>query len=249
MKSSLTIGRRGRDRGFTLIELLVVMAIIAILAAILFPVFAAARKKAAQISCLSNLKQIQLATILYFGDNDGRMPPHNVLDFDENGVEIDRHLWPEQMHDYVSDQGVLSCPSELYGFKFGYAVNSRIFNVHESFIRVPAKVVTYWDLQRAVNTPVADEFFPPEPTWCWNDGNGTFIRHTGGLNMAFADGHVKWFDGKPISGPDVYPGLPSGNYAIYPPGPLEPADVLNTLLCEARAWTYPHYQPDCRSTF
>jgi prepilin-type N-terminal cleavage/methylation domain-containing protein len=50
-------------RGFTLIELLVVIAIIAILAAILFPVFAKAREKARQSSCLSNTKQIALAAL------------------------------------------------------------------------------------------------------------------------------------------------------------------------------------------
>ena len=57
-------------RGFTLIELLVVIAIIAILAAILFPVFAKAREKARQTSCLSNLKEIQLAALMYAQDND-----------------------------------------------------------------------------------------------------------------------------------------------------------------------------------
>lgn len=66
--------RDGRWRGFTLIELLVVIAIIAILAAILFPVFAQAREKARQASCLSNLKQIGMATLMYAGDNDETFP-------------------------------------------------------------------------------------------------------------------------------------------------------------------------------
>ena len=61
-------------RGFTLIELLVVIAIIAILAAILFPVFARAREKARQSSCLSNVKQLALGTMMYCQDYDERLP-------------------------------------------------------------------------------------------------------------------------------------------------------------------------------
>jgi len=64
---------RGK-RGFTLIELLVVSAIIAILAAILFPVFVRAREAARKATCLSNLKQIALAAIMYAQDYDEVLP-------------------------------------------------------------------------------------------------------------------------------------------------------------------------------
>ena len=67
-------GRRVGASAFTLIELLVVIAIIAILAAILFPVFAQAREKARQTSCLSNEKQIGTATLLYLQDYDEVYP-------------------------------------------------------------------------------------------------------------------------------------------------------------------------------
>src|ERR1041384_5214939 len=66
-----------RRTAFTLIELLVVIAIIAILAAILFPVFAQARAKARQASCVSNLKQINLATMMYKQDYDENFPYWN----------------------------------------------------------------------------------------------------------------------------------------------------------------------------
>lgn len=63
------------DSGFTLIELLVVVAIIAILAAILFPVFASARQAANKTKCVSNLKQLALANRMYAEDYDGRFVP------------------------------------------------------------------------------------------------------------------------------------------------------------------------------
>src|SRR5277367_1211086 len=67
-------------RGFTLIELLVVIAIIAILAAILFPVFSQAKAQAKSIACLSNSKQIGLATQMYLNDCDGYYPQSKQTD-------------------------------------------------------------------------------------------------------------------------------------------------------------------------
>jgi prepilin-type N-terminal cleavage/methylation domain-containing protein len=68
----------GKCAAFTLIELLVVIAIIAILASILFPVFAQARAKARQAACLSNMKQIGTAVMMYIQDYDEVYPPSQL---------------------------------------------------------------------------------------------------------------------------------------------------------------------------
>ena len=95
-----------RANGFTLVELLVVVAIIAILAAILFPVFAQAREKARQSSCMSNLRQQAMAVMMYVNDNGQTYP-------DESTV------WQ-----YVPSQ-ILHCPSAGKGTS-----NSYVYNVY-----------------------------------------------------------------------------------------------------------------------
>ena len=73
---------------FTLIELLVVIAIIAILAAILFPVFANAREKAREVSCISNLRQIGTAVRMYVQDYDESFPIFHACDTIASGATL-----------------------------------------------------------------------------------------------------------------------------------------------------------------
>ncbi|HEY3284038.1 MAG TPA: DUF1559 domain-containing protein [Armatimonadota bacterium] len=105
-------------RAFTLIELLVVIAIIAILAAILFPVFAQARERARQTSCLNNLKQIGLGLYQYLGNWDdafpmNRFPTTKALGTNTDGGDLQPtwYNWKRALSSYVKTAKVYECPS------------------------------------------------------------------------------------------------------------------------------------------
>src|SRR5579871_601356 len=115
-------------KGFTLIELLVVIAIIAILAAILFPVFAQAREKARQITCVSNEKQIDLAVMMYIQDYDETYP----IAWGYYGP------WYQTIDPYIknagasagyaaTEKGVWHCPSDYTTAGVSYAANAMVF--------------------------------------------------------------------------------------------------------------------------
>jgi prepilin-type N-terminal cleavage/methylation domain-containing protein len=116
--------RSSKRKAFTLIEILVVIAIIALLAAIMFPVFSLAREKARTISCASNLKQLGVAVVMYVQDYDHY--PRGLDPSDKYAPEI----WEsrpdviafltttpllhssEVMGPYVKNASVWKCPSD-----------------------------------------------------------------------------------------------------------------------------------------
>ena len=215
--------------GFTLIELLVVIAIIAILAAILFPVFAKAREKARQGTCLSNLKQIGLSTTMYVQDYDGKWCPSPYARADVVGwsVELAAMAPQAQIMPYVKNVQIFVCPSRttpngwtISGHAaFGSAAYPDIFL---------GMALGYGPGQLSdVGTPV-DQMEKPAEVPAWADstypttlGAGRcmafpnlgypnacnylnfvntrdYTAHNGGSNIAFFDGHAKWYNAQMI---------------------------------------------------
>ena len=183
-----------RRHGFTLIELLVVIAIIAILAAILFPVFARARAKARQTSCLSNVKQISLALMMYAQDNDETYPVVNHT----TGYD-----WWNGLQPYVKNPQVFRCPA--YQAKAtdpptDYLLNGLFAHgIAMSAIQQPASQICI-----AVRDPnwIGTGYHPwPDDYTSWDDLSKysefavaiAKTIHNDGSNYGFADGHAKWY--------------------------------------------------------
>jgi len=100
------LSARRHGSGFTLIELLVVIAIIAILAAILFPVFAQAREKARQTQCLSNAKQLGLATMMYVQDYDETYPRLYLYNTPAPRASWATYSWQDAIAPYVKNGSI-----------------------------------------------------------------------------------------------------------------------------------------------
>ncbi len=184
-----------RQVGFTLIELLVVIAIIAILAAILFPVFAQAREKARQTSCISNLKQIAMGSLMYSQDYDetffsgwgsGGGPEPGVI------------IWRVTILPYVKMGGrvpvttndvydptiptvpLFSCPDTTYMAKtsYGYNLNEMCNSWDqcafcgrtEADFHAPAQLVMFADAAETGPSAANDPFFNDGANLC-DDSN------------------------------------------------------------------------------
>jgi prepilin-type N-terminal cleavage/methylation domain-containing protein/prepilin-type processing-associated H-X9-DG protein len=209
--------------GFTLIELLVVIAIIAILAAILFPVFARAREKARQASCLSNLKQFGIASLSYAQDYDERfqisylIPSMAVPGAGGSADGSNVNWWRFPLMPYIKNWQILKCPSgrgaegdpsspgvQLVGH---YGHNDALFNRALAQVQEPARVFiladsihwignyNYWIAWAGSGS---SGYFNPMTTPAMQTDDNT--RHNGGSNLVYADGHAKWQRSTDIAG-------------------------------------------------
>ncbi len=210
-----------RQRGFTLIELLVVIAIIAILAAILMPVFARAREKARQASCQSNLKQIGLALAMYVQDYDEQM----VLSEGCATSGIQGRLvgtWPDgtpkymfwnaQIEPYTKNAQIFHCPSEAAPHRWSpcnngpvsgvqywgdYAVNIWAFNQSMAAFLTPATTAAVVEARNHYYRVCCNNSIYQCCSGVTIAPNVTAPRprHNDGSNVLFMDGHVKYLNG------------------------------------------------------
>ncbi len=204
-----------RRSGFTLIELLVVIAIIAILAAILFPVFAQAREKARQASCLSNEKQLGIGLLMYAQDYDETYCPP-LKGVPDSADPINHcNTWDRLVQPYLKNVQVLACPSDVNS----PTITTFLGREKRSYT-MPGYMGWCWfcgngdPTQTEVNfgtqyeVPLAKSQYPARTVmlyerdncysqtgwWNWcSVGDGTnelAERHNGTSNLLYADGHV-----------------------------------------------------------
>lgn len=187
-------------RGFTLIELLVVIAIIAILAAILFPVFAKAREKARQSSCSSNVKQLTLGLMMYAQDYDEKFMRHCYC--------VGGSCWQYNIQPYVKNQQINQCPSDDT-MSYGYNMSTLDCLAIGKIVK-PAELMAICDARHKLASTgqlIPVRFINHAPngggcgwTGCDSADACTSEIHNEGMNVGFADGHVKWMKKAAVDG-------------------------------------------------
>jgi prepilin-type N-terminal cleavage/methylation domain-containing protein/prepilin-type processing-associated H-X9-DG protein len=212
MKQSIELKR---CKGFTLIELLVVIAIISILAAILFPVFARARENARRASCMSNLKQISLGMLQYTQDYDEHFPKYRVPSSSSN-YAANPYGWAESLQPYIKSTQIFQCPSEttspntsVLPGESGSDYTDYTYNIwvggyykdaasgggragvglSQAALTSPSLTVLLADSipGRSSNSTTSSIINGRANTSLYQ------VRHLDGINLSFADGHVKWY--------------------------------------------------------
>jgi prepilin-type N-terminal cleavage/methylation domain-containing protein/prepilin-type processing-associated H-X9-DG protein len=168
--------RHKGSTGFTLIELLVVIAIIASLAALLFPVFAQAREKARQTSCLSNCRQVAVATSLYVQEYDETFPILGAIGTENSSpcaLAFDNILAP-----FTHNTPIWWCPIKPTANDFR-TVSVAALHMPLAEVPYPAETPLWWDgIWTAPFGPCSGGEFAME------------ARHSGMVNVAWADGHA-----------------------------------------------------------
>lgn len=189
--------RRADRRGFTLVEMVVVVAIVMLLAAMLFPVFEAGLGKAEGASCVSNLHHLGMAARLYSDDYDEQIVPARLP-----GTGLTTICWDVSLQPYLRNRLVLLCPTDETPRRLAnslcelhsYGINLELAEVGGylgSALRLgdvadPADCVLFCELdgQRYAVHGVSHDL----------DGlrRVAVRRHGSGANYAFVDGHTKW---------------------------------------------------------
>jgi prepilin-type N-terminal cleavage/methylation domain-containing protein/prepilin-type processing-associated H-X9-DG protein len=207
---------RTRPLGFTLIELLVVIAIIAILAAILFPVFARARAKARQTACLSNVKQLGLATEMYTQDYDEMLVPSAHRPPSGGGSPPNTApIWPAYIRPYVRNEQLFVCPDaksrgwyvETWGERgrLPYGLNR---DTEDRVNGLPLPLPVFEEPSRTIwiadstpgstGNPDKMRGFQITGDREPNTQAGIGERHNGGTTVGLMDGHAKWYKSSSI---------------------------------------------------
>ncbi len=169
-----------KNLGFTLIEILIVIAIIVILAAILFPVFASSREKARAASCLSNYHQVGIAIQMYAQDFDDKTPA--------NGGSFGGLI--QDSVPYIHTSSVFVCPDDYDRDEEGRAGSYRVPSLYQG-----KPLSCGW-----TNPYVANDVTTASTTTLSYEAEQDFAqapivptyRHSNGTQVLFFDGHAKW---------------------------------------------------------
>lgn len=192
-----------RAPGFTLIEILVVIAIIAILAALLFPVVQRMQTGLKQAKCLNNLKQLAAVGMTFANDNDGRFPPNTfTLGGPQPTVQKNQKLWKQ----YGWSKELITSPLKLptgQTDSMGSKVRDDSYGINLYLPQGPGGSSSdaghFWDVGKtrvvAVSRPSRTVFFTTSLTYhAYPTNNGSTVRsYTGDdrANVVFCDGHAE----------------------------------------------------------